>query len=113
MKLIIHCISLATFNNNKMSSPSATYKFAKNPKAAIKTAVRRQLEEISDNPRISWTSITSKANISKEGEIHIDLFVSCFKSQGTGIQLTACDMDYAWPELNGFVNFQSFRTMLQ
>ena len=95
-----------------MCDLSEIYKFARNPKQAIKTAVLRQLEEISDNPRVSWQAITSAAKRRKEEVLPIALFVLTFKQLGTGIQITDGDMEFAFPELDGVVDFRLFTEVI-
>ena len=45
-----------------MAQASTTYRFARDPKAEIARAIRRTIEERSDNPRVSWQALCKSAN---------------------------------------------------
>jgi hypothetical protein len=79
---------------------SPTYKFARNPQAAIRTAVLRHASEISENPRTAFKAICQACNVDpNQHAFDLESFTLVFKQLGTGIQLTPDDLRFAWPEL--------------
>ena len=74
-------------------SASAAYKFARDPAAAIRTSVQRQLEEKSDNPRVTWNALCKTAGCETTSAIPIPVLAHALKYFGTGIQLTADDLE--------------------
>lgn len=93
-----------------MAQPSTTYRFASNPEAAIKTAIRRTIEERSDNPRRSWQALCKSANVPHSEALTPEQFGFSLKYFGTGIQLETCDVVLVLGE--GAIDFQRFTEFL-
>jgi cobalamin biosynthesis protein CobD/CbiB len=80
-----------------MSGPSARYKFARNPKAAIISAIMDQLLQKYQNPRAAWRSICTAANNHDPSEpLSLAAFALSVKTVGTGIQLDVSDCEVAF-----------------
>lgn len=71
--------------------PSTTYRFARHPKAEIARAIRRTIEERSDNPRRSWKALCESAGVDRCSSLTAQQFGFALKYFGTGIQLEECD----------------------
>ena len=59
--------------------PSATYKFASNPIAAIRTAILRTIEERSDNARVTWAALCDSAGVDRSGSLTPAQFCKALK----------------------------------
>ena len=53
---------------------STTYRFARDPKAEIARAIRRTVEERSDNPRVVWRALCESAKVPNGGELTPEQF---------------------------------------
>jgi len=89
-------------------SPSPSYKFAKNPRDEIRRAVCRQLEERSDNPRVTWQALCKSASSDIADSLELPVLCQALKYFGTGIQLTPDDLEIAFdsPEPVDFARFK-------
>ena len=98
-----------------MPTPSPQYAFAKNPQASIKRAVVRQLEERSGNPRVTWRALTTSAGTGSSEGMSVEQFAAALKGLGTGIQVTAGDVEIALGGKceGGVVSFAMFRAFLE
>ena len=91
------------------AAPSVTYASARNPVAAIKTAILRTIEERSDNPRKVWSALCASARVEVNASLTIEEFTKALKYTGTGIQLTPGDTELVLgAEPLTFARFQSF-----
>ena len=75
------------------AAPSVTYASARNPVAAIKTAIHRTIEERSDNPRKVWAALCASARVEVNSSLSTEQFTKALKYTGTGIQLTRGDTE--------------------
>ena len=91
------------------AAPSVTYASARNPVAAIKTAILRTIEERSDNPRKVWAALCASARVEVNASLTIEEFTKALKYTGTGIQLTRGDTELVLgAEPLTFARFQAF-----
>ena len=91
------------------AAPSVTYASARNPVAAIKTAILRTIEERSDNPRKVWAALCASARVEVNASLTIEEFTKALKYTGTGIQLTCGDTQLVLgAEPLTFARFQAF-----
>ena len=91
------------------AAPSVTYASARNPVAAIKTAILRTIEERSDNPRKVWSALCASARVEVNASLTIEEFTKALKYTGTGIQLTPGDTELVLgAEPLTFARFQAF-----
>ena len=91
------------------AAPSVTYASARNPVAAIKTAILRTIEERSDNPRNVWAALCASARVEVNASLTIEEFTKALKYTGTGIQLTRGDTELVLgAEPLTFARFQAF-----
>ena len=91
------------------AAPSVTYASARNPVAAIKTAILRTIEERSDNPRKVWSALCASARVEVNASLTIEEFTKALKYTGTGIQLTRGDTELVLgAEPLTFARFQAF-----
>ena len=90
--------------------PSTTYRFAKNPKQALRSAVLRTIEERSDNPRKVWNALVTSSRIPQGlNSLTSGQFCEALKHFGTGIQLTETDVEILFgPENIDYGTFASF-----
>ena len=90
-------------------APSVTYASARNPVAAIKTAILRTIEERSDNPRKVWAALCASARVEVNSSLTTEEFTKALKYTGTGIQLTPGDTELVLgAEPLTFARFQTF-----
>ena len=94
-----------------MPEPSPTYKFARNPEAAIKQAVLRTIEERSDNPRKVWAALLAATNCDKDTPLSIPQFTHALKHFGTGIQLTDDDTTILFQGASS-ISFSDFQALI-
>ncbi|GMH56791.1 hypothetical protein TL16_g02218 [Triparma laevis f. inornata] len=94
-----------------MPEPSATYKFARNPEAAIKQAVLRTIEERSDNPRKVWAALLTATGADRDASISIPQFTRALKHFGTGIQLTDDDTTILFQGASS-ISFSEFQALV-
>ena len=91
------------------AAPSVTYASARNPVAAIKTAILRTIEERSDNPRKVWAALCASARVEVNSSLTTEEFTKALKYTGTGIQLTPGDTELVLgAEPLTFARFQKF-----
>ena len=91
------------------AAPSVTYASARNPVAAIKTAILRTIEERSDNPRKVWAALCASARVQVNESLTTEQFTTALKYTGTGIQLTPGDTELVLgAEPLTFARFQAF-----
>ncbi len=91
------------------AAPSVTYASARNPVAAIKTAILRTIEERSDNPRKVWAALCASARVEVNSSLTTQQFTTALKYTGTGIQLTCGDTELVLgAEPLTFARFQAF-----
>ena len=91
------------------AAPSVTYASARNPVAAIKTAILRTIEERSDNPRKVWAALCASARVEVNSSLTTEEFTKALKYTGTGIQLTRSDTELVLgTEDLTFARFQAF-----
>ena len=91
------------------AAPSVTYASARNPVAAIKTAILRTIEERSDNPRKVWAALCASARVEVNSSLTTEQFTKALKYTGTGIQLTQGDTELVLgTEDLTFARFQAF-----
>ena len=91
------------------AAPSVTYASARNPVAAIKTAILRTIEERSDNPRKVWAALCASARVEVNSSLTTEQFTKALKYTGTGIQLTQGDTELVLgTEPLTFARFQKF-----
>ena len=91
------------------AAPSVTYASARNPVAAIKTAILRTIEERSDNPRKVWAALCASARVEVNASLTTEQFTTALKYTGTGIQLTRGDTELVLgTEDLTFARFQAF-----
>ena len=91
------------------AAPSVTYASARNPVAAIKTAILRTIEERSDNPRKVWAALCASARVEVNSSLTTEQFTTALKYTGTGIQLTRGDTELVLgAEDITFARFQAF-----
>ena len=91
------------------AAPSVTYASARNPVAAIKTAILRTIEERSDNPRKVWAALCASARVEVNSSLTTEQFTTALKYTGTGIQLTRGDTELVLgTEDLTFARFQAF-----
>ena len=91
------------------TTPSVTYASARNPVAAIKTAILRTIEERSDNPRKVWAALCASARVEVNSSLTTEEFTKALKYTGTGIQLTRGDTELVLgTEDLTFARFQAF-----
>ena len=91
------------------AAPSVTYASARNPVAAIKTAILRTIEERSDNPRKVWAALCASARVEVNSSLTTEEFTKALKYTGTGIQLTPGDTELVLgAEPLTFARFQAF-----
>ena len=91
------------------AAPSVTYASARNPVAAIKTAILRTIEERSDNPRKVWAALCASARVEVNSSLTTEQFTKALKYTGTGIQLTRGDTELVLgAEPLTFARFQAF-----
>ena len=91
------------------AAPSVTYASARNPVAAIKTAILRTIEERSDNPRKVWAALCASARVEVNASLSTEEFTTALKYTGTGIQLTRGDTELVLgAEPLTFARFQEF-----
>ena len=103
-------ISRADFTARVMNAaPSVTYASARNPVAAIKTAILRTIEERSDNPRKVWAALCASARVEVNSSLTTEQFTKALKYTGTGIQLTPGDTELVLgADPLTFARFQAF-----
>ena len=91
------------------AAPSVTYASARNPVAAIKTAILRTIEERSDNPRKVWSALCASARVEVNASLSTEEVTTALKYTGTGIQLTPGDTELVLgAEPLTFARFQAF-----
>ena len=91
------------------AAPSVTYASARNPVAAIKTAILRTIEERSDNPRKVWAALCASARVELNSSLTTEQFTKALKYTGTGIQLTPGDTELVLgADPLTFARFQAF-----
>ena len=91
------------------AAPSVTYASARNPVAAIKTAILRTIEERGDNPRKVWAALCASARVEVNNGLSTEQFTKALKYTGTGIQLTRGDTELVLgAEDITFARFQAF-----
>ncbi len=90
---------------------SARYKFARNPRSAIISAIVDQINQSASNPRAAWRLISTSVGVDGSSSIELSDFCSAVKGLGTGIQLEPCDIELAFGG-PGPVDFGRFATFL-
>ena len=91
---------------------SCQSQFARNPKAAIVSAVVDQINQKSTNPRVSWRFICTAAGIDIGQSLDIEKFTVAVKSFGTGIQLEPCDVQIAF-DCDDQIDFALYSAFLE
>ena len=80
------------------AAPSVTYASARNPVAAIKTAILLTIEERSDNPGRSGQRSRASARVEVNSSLTTEQFTKALKYTGTGIQLTPATPNWCWEQ---------------
>jgi hypothetical protein len=98
--------------------PSSTYKFAKQPRAAIAKAIKDSADQKSPNPRVCWKALVDATAAAGGGgktpapdSLSCEQFSSALKGFGTGIQLTGADVAIAFglPSAAAKIDFAAFQ----
>jgi hypothetical protein len=84
--------TMAADSAGSVFSPSVHYRSARNPVAAIRTAMLNQLETKGGNRRSQWKALCEGCKVDVCASLTVEQLCNGIKAWGSGIQLQPCDV---------------------